>query len=64
MNEKVSVFTAIISNMCNGGANLMIHQDNPPLEDVLMHYGIKRRSGRYPYGSGDSPYQHSGDLET
>lgn len=24
----------------------------------LMHYGIKRRSGRYPWGSGDDPYQH------
>ena len=27
-------------------------------EDVLMHYGIKRRSGRYPFGSGEDPYQH------
>lgn len=24
----------------------------------LQHYGIKRRSGRYPYGSGDNPNQH------
>lgn len=23
----------------------------------LYHYGIKRRSGRYPWGSGDRPYQ-------
>lgn len=30
--------------------------------DFLMHYGIKRRSGRYPWGSGDNPYQHSGDF--
>lgn len=30
--------------------------------DELMHYGIKRRSGRYPWGSGDNPYQHSGDF--
>lgn len=30
-------------------------------EEQLMHYGIKRRSGRYPWGSGDSPYQHSND---
>lgn len=27
----------------------------------LQHYGTKRHSGRYPWGSGDSPYQHSGD---
>lgn len=23
----------------------------------FMHYGIKKRSGRYPYGSGERPYQ-------
>lgn len=32
------------------------------LDDILMHYGVKRRSGRYPWGSGDTPYQHSGDF--
>ena len=31
-------------------------------EDILMHYGIPRRSGRYPWGSGDDPYQH-GDKD-
>lgn len=25
--------------------------------DSLIHYGIKERSGRYPYGSGDDPFQ-------
>lgn len=35
---------------------------NPIAEDILMHYGVKRRSGRYPWGSGDTPYQHSGDF--
>lgn len=35
---------------------------NPIAEDILMHYGIKRRSGRYPWGSGKEPYQHSGDF--
>ena len=24
----------------------------------LSHIGVKRRSGRYPYGSGEDPYQH------
>ena len=28
----------------------------------LAHYGVKRRSGRYPWGSGQDPHQHSGDL--
>ena len=27
-------------------------------EEVIMHYGVPRRSGRYPWGSGDDPYQH------
>lgn len=35
---------------------------NPIAEDILMHYGVKRRSGRYPWGSGENPYQHSGDF--
>ena len=26
--------------------------------DELMHYGMPRRSGRYPWGSGENPYQH------
>ena len=30
-------------------------------DDILAHYGTKRHSGRYPWGSGDNPYQHSGD---
>ncbi len=31
-------------------------------DDMLMHYGVARRSGRYRWGSGDNPYQHSGDF--
>ena len=31
-------------------------------DDELFHYGMPRRSGRYPYGSGDDPNQHNGDL--
>lgn len=31
-------------------------------ENELAHYGIKRRSGRYPWGSGDDPYQHGSDF--
>ena len=31
--------------------------------DYLEHYGMPRRSGRYPWGSGEDPYQHgSGDF--
>jgi len=28
-------------------------------EEVVEHYGVKYRSGRYPWGSGDDPYQNS-----
>ena len=35
---------------------------NPIAEEILMHYGMPRRSGRYPWGSGDIPYQRSGDF--
>lgn len=35
---------------------------NPIQEDILMHYGVKRRSGRYPWGSGENPFQHGGDF--
>lgn len=31
-------------------------------EEYLEHYGMPRRSGRYPWGSGDEPYQHSRDF--
>lgn len=35
---------------------------NPVAEEMLMHYGVARRSGRYPWGSGDEPYQHGRDF--
>lgn len=31
-------------------------------ENDAMHYGMPRRSGRYPYGSGKDPYQHGSDF--
>lgn len=31
-------------------------------DDVLQHYGIPRRSGRYPWGSGENGYQRTGDF--
>lgn len=27
------------------------------LENIITHTGVKRRSGRYPWGSGEHPYQ-------
>lgn len=32
------------------------------MQEYLAHYGMPRRSGRYPYGSGENPYQHKLDF--
>ena len=32
--------------------------------DDILHYGTKRKSGRYPWGSGENPYQHDGIFMT
>lgn len=32
----------------------------PTTSNEIFHYGIKRRSGRYPWGSGENPYQDLG----
>lgn len=37
--------------------NMDIYED-----DFLMHIGMPRRSGRYPWGSGKDPHQHSSDF--
>ena len=36
--------------------------ENESDENSLTHYGMPRRSGRYPWGSGEDPYQHSIDF--
>ena len=37
--------------------NLVVEEKNE-----LLHYGVARRSGRYPWGSGDDPYQRTRDF--
>ena len=32
-------------------------------DDYISHYGMKRRSGRYPWGSGEDPYQHGDNRD-
>lgn len=43
-------------------------RSNKPSLDELKHYGIKRKSGRYPWGSGEDPHQGEskflGEYET
>lgn len=41
--------------------NIFVDQ-NDQLEDELLHYGMPRRSGRYPWGSGKESYQRTGDF--
>ena len=31
-------------------------------DEFIEHYGMPRRSGRYPWGSGEDPYQHGKDF--
>ena len=38
------------------------YYDETLSDEYLEHYGMPRRSGRYPWGSGKEPYQHSGDF--
>lgn len=50
-----------------------MYQDKPTIDelygqifeeetDSLEHYGTPRHSGRYPWGSGEEPFQRSGDF--
>ena len=32
------------------------------MDDELYHYGTPRHSGRYPWGSGENPYQRNQDF--
>lgn len=36
---------------------------NPYYANYLMHYGTPKHSGRYPWGSGERPYQHGGGIK-
>lgn len=49
----------------------MAYENKPDIREVLeevmtdeelIHYGMPHRSGRYPWGSGKDPHQHSGDF--
>lgn len=33
-------------------------------KSFIAHYGVKFRSGRYPYGSGKDPFQHDGTFSS
>jgi len=48
--------------MNRGYDNEYISSDNMTDEEYLMHYGMPRRSGRYPWGSGKETYQRTADF--
>ena len=41
---------------------LQLIMEEEETSDELEHYGTPRHSGRYPWGSGENPFQHSGDF--
>lgn len=42
----------------------MVNMTEEEHENSLAHIGIKRRSGRYPWGSGSDPLQRSNDFKS
>lgn len=42
--------------------NEYVLSDNMNDQEYLKHYGMPRRSGRYPWGSGKESYQRTGDF--
>lgn len=77
-DEIISYFgqTSAADETENIEYDILMHASNPVAEEIasyygamddidyefLEHYGMPRRSGRYPYGSGENPYQHSRDF--
>ena len=51
--EELKTYYGLADRIANG-------EEVP--DDELSHYGTKRHSGRYPWGSGEDPYQHSIDF--
>ena len=49
-----------IMHQCEIYDNYISTLDDDP--DVIEHYGTPRHSGRYPWGSGDNPFQRSRDF--
>lgn len=41
---------------------IFVGQFDEEQEENLMHYGTPRHSGRYPWGSGDNPYQRNASF--
>lgn len=46
----------------NNEKDLELQEENMDETEELEHYGTPRHSGRYPWGSGDNPYQRYADF--
>jgi predicted transcriptional regulator len=42
--------------------SVAINEEEYDEDNELTHYGILQRSGRYPWGSGETPYERSGSF--
>ena len=48
------------ANIARNAENIIQHSDS----NELYHYGTPRHSGRYPWGSGENPYQGDWDFKS
>lgn len=60
-NKEYTLKDLIPSSLHKDLAEDIVENSNTK-DDLLIHYGMPRRSGRYPWGSGEDPYQHSSDF--
>lgn len=44
--------------MLDNNEYILLGIDGSKGEDSITHYGTKHKSGRYPWGSGENPFQH------
>lgn len=52
----------MISKACSNDNEILTSDEiNDVDEYFLEHYGMPRRSGRYPWGSGEDPFQHGSE---
>lgn len=51
-----------INELLNGTPMIEVDDISEETDEELKQYGVKRRSGRYPWGSGENPYQRTKDF--
>lgn len=57
--------TREVDDIINRAVDLYFEQNNMEVTDnSLQHYGTPRHSGRYPWGSGENPYQRTDNYNS